>query len=778
MIRKFGKKLTAVLTVAAMLLGGCGGLQAPESERNGLESAGTEVQMGRYVEEYTETNTELGRCAALTRLEDGRLAVFSYNYGPFVSSDEGKTWEPWQAAWYQDNCDYISYQCAAIAPDGTIFVGYRDYSEEAAEEEAAEEAEQEADSGSDLAYQIISPDGAGRKVMLELPDGKDGYNIMLDCWYAPDGTLYAADLYSVYEVSVEEEALTALFETEEIAEQLCFLGEDTMLAATMQGVIMYDRKNGKVKDSDEALDAFVKAQAEANGNVLKYASDSYNVYLTAGDDGNLYLVCEEGIYSHAPGGGMMEKVLEGSLCTMGDPSQAIFGMLTQPDNCFLVLYLDAVGGYRYDADMPTLPEKELKVYSLEKDDVVQQAVSLFQKAHQDVYVNYEVGLDEKSGQTKEDVIKTLNTEILAGHGPDVLILDGFPMDSYMEKGLLKDISGVLKQAEEKEEIFHNIAGVFEEDGKLFAIPMRCKIPAVIGPADELDKINGLEGLADAAESMRAKKGSGSVTGTITELPTLQLLAMSCSPAWEKEDGSVDPEAVKTFFVQAKRVFDAENAGVTREEKESWEGGIVSRPDGKMENEIWMLIEHNAYMTFLQENRMGLGYIGDMWSLEIMFSACRQGKELACRVLDGQAQQVFYPYTIAGVSASAKETELAEQFVETMLSGNAASGEGFSVNKAAQKENADLNSDGDGGVLGAMVVTDESGEMKELTVYQLTAEEVDWMYEVLEHLKTPYLQNETLEAAVLEAGEKLLSGELDADAALEEVQSRVKLSMAE
>lgn len=807
MIGKYGKSFTALLAAAALFFSGCSGQQADRAKGDGETDGGAAVQMGRYVEDFTESSVELNRSGALTRLEDGRIAVFSYNYGPYLSSDEGKTWEPWQTEWYQENCDYISYQCAAIAPDGTMFVGYRDYSdaaleeagqesgpeqETAAEEEAAAgqeaaEKQQEEDSGAEdttggfvscMEYQLIAPDGSSRKIELEELSGRNEEDFMMGCWYAPDKTLYAASFEHLYEVSEDGETLTALLEPEPYAEQLCFLGEDIMLVVTNQGALVYDRKNRTVLESDEVLDEFIKEQVDANGGVLKYASDNYNVYLAAGEGEGMYLVCEDGIYSHALGGGMLEKIVEGSLCSLGDPSQAVFGMLPLADNRFWVLYRDAVGVYRYDADMPTLPEKELKVYGLEKDDVVQRAVSLFQKAHQDVYVNYEVGLDENSGQTKEDVIKTLNTEILAGHGPDVLILDGFPMDSYMEKGLLRDISQVLWQAEEKEALFENIAGAFAQDEKVFAIPMRCKIPAVVGPAAEVEKMTGLAGIADAAKSMRSRKESGSVTGTMEEASTLELLAMASAPAWEKADGSVDQEAVREYFEQAKRFFDAEDAGVTQEEREMWKDARYSGSDGRIEDDVLMLIDNNAYQAFLQEDRMGLGYINDMWGLEVMFSVRRQGTDLACDTLKGQAQQVFYPYTIAGISASAKEPELAEEFLEIMLSDAAASGEGFPVNRAALEENLALNNDGDGGIIGMMVVTGDDGDMRELTIYQLTAEEVAWLYETLEALKTPYLQNETLETAVLEVGEKFLRGEMDIEAALDEVQNRVKLSMAE
>lgn len=98
-----------------------------------------------------------------------------------------------------------------------------------------------------------------------------------------------------------------------------------------------------------------------------------------------------------------------------------------------------------------------------------------------------------------------------------------------------------------------------------------------------------------------------------------------------------------------------------------------------------------------------------------------------------------------------------------------------MNRAAMEEIVEeYNDSGDGELLNAMLGTDS----KQLLIYRLTADEIDWIYEILGSLKTPYLQNEALEKAVLETGEKLLRGELDMETAVKEVQSRVKLSMAE
>ena len=50
------------------------------------------------------------------------------------------------------------------------------------------------------------------------------------------------------------------------------------------------------------------------------------------------------------------------------------------------------------------------------------------------------------GVTRTDALKTLNTEIMAGKGPDILILDGISAQTYVEQGMLEDLSGIFKDA--------------------------------------------------------------------------------------------------------------------------------------------------------------------------------------------------------------------------------------------------------------------------------------------------------------------------------------------
>ena len=177
MKRKPGMKALALLLTAGMLLTGCGG-SAGDTPEGEPVTGGSEKTMGRYMEETVGKPEDMMRNAGITRLTDGSLQIFDYYYGPCISRDEGKTW----ARKYDDWIGMVGdayYMNAAMAKDGTLFLMYNSYEEEADEAddetkadnetEADNEAEASEETGQvteddnpfkmDYRYMIVSPEG-------------------------------------------------------------------------------------------------------------------------------------------------------------------------------------------------------------------------------------------------------------------------------------------------------------------------------------------------------------------------------------------------------------------------------------------------------------------------------------------------------------------------------------------------------------------------------------------------------------------------------------------
>ena len=70
--------------------------------------------------------------------------------------------------------------------------------------------------------------------------------------------------------------------------------------------------------------------------------------------------------------------------------------------------------------------------------------------------------------TRDDALKNLNTKIMAGEGPDVLVLDNMPIESYINKGLLLDLSTFAGELNGNGNLFQNVVEAVKTDDKLYA----------------------------------------------------------------------------------------------------------------------------------------------------------------------------------------------------------------------------------------------------------------------------------------------------------------------
>ena len=85
---------------------------------------------------------------------------------------------------------------------------------------------------------------------------------------------------------------------------------------------------------------------------------------------------------------------------------------------------------------------------------------------------------------------------MAGNGPDVLILDGIPVDSYVEKGILADLKGLVEEIEGADGLFTNIKEAYLRDGKMYEMPSRFGFSVVEGEEGGVAAGDSLEAFLD------------------------------------------------------------------------------------------------------------------------------------------------------------------------------------------------------------------------------------------------------------------------------------------
>ena len=125
------------------------------------------------------------------------------------------------------------------------------------------------------------------------------------------------------------------------------------------------------------------------------------------------------------------------------------------------------------------------IYSLTKNTAVTQTAMLYQQEHPELKVELRTGMEEEAALTRTDAIKQLNTELLSGSGPDLIVMDGLSVEKYTDMGLLLPVD--LNMSEDA--YFTNIAETYRKDGKLYAVPTDFLLYAVQGAVGSSPEIS-------------------------------------------------------------------------------------------------------------------------------------------------------------------------------------------------------------------------------------------------------------------------------------------------
>lgn len=757
---KMGKRFLAALLCAALTFSaaGCGkddglkdsgalaqeeaGQQAESQTERETEGEGSSTaSMGRYMESEIALPEGASTYARTMRvLDDGTWRYFDREIGLYTSEDEGKSWERISSIEELQTNGYINY--AAIAPDGSIALCQLSFGDSRVE---------------DATVSCLSPTGERIEADGAFSEG----DWITRLAFAPNGSLYASSLQgAVYSIDRQTGQLKQLFQAAEGPEVLAFSGK-LLLALENDRVEIYHLETKALQDADAVLDEFCRENLYGS---LGNNSDCVGAYLFTQEDGILYVACRQGVYRHVLGGNAMEQIIEGSFSSFGDPTLGICDVALLESGEFLLLPTGTqLIRFTYDPNEPTVPEKQLKVYSLEENSRLRQAISAYQKAYPDVYIHYETGMTEGSAVTRMDALKNLNLELMGGNGPDVIVLDGIDAAPYEEKGMLKDLSGVLSEITAKNEVFENIAGAYHREEGTFVIPAGFALPLIMGKTEDIASVTDLETLADLTVSLGEKLSEGTVTGAMTAQQELTQLFAVCSPAW-LEDGQLDEEALTDFLTQAKRMFEADRAVVSSDITETFSDYPGPSTVGSRVDYIMMEMGQLAFGTA----KMMLLDIGAI-------SSITEEGGYSFALFGGQCGTGFIPVNKLAISAQTKRGEEAEAFVRLMFSDqvqDVTMGDGFPVNKTSFDKLCEWKDQWVGGTWKLPDGEREYGNgwPNEETTQQLKkmAEQVDQSLE----------GNAILEEAVLQYGQQVLSGMMDVEAGVKEIKRTVSIYLSE
>lgn len=405
-------------------------------------------------------------------------------------------------------------------------------------------------------------------------------------------------------------------------------------------------------------------------------------------------------------------------------------------------------------------KQKLTVYSLKDNSMIRQSLQLYEESNPNVSVEYRVGYTGTDGVTVSDAIRNLNTEIMAGTGPDILVLDSLPWKEYVEKGILENISDIVDKNQEI--LFKNVVDSCNQND-LYVLPTTFTIPFIIGN----EEVSAAQNTTQLIECLKRQTKDVPVMAK-ENFPTAAIDLFVTSGIGKAE---LQVNEVAQYYCDMDAL--KELCGIDSADIEKYS----LQKKAQMYPYLYSAVGLDIYMGRAQSGITTVAYSDNY----IEMKSAGEEKNLNIALLNQNSGNSFIPSEILGINAMSGEKNLAKDFMEFYISQNVQDMNtmGFSINRKSMKQ--------------GFAITDESEEYyvlyddgtntdledaNGLKLYTLTEENFEKIVTLIETLNSPVQVDVSVLEAVMEQADRVLFDGVDAEVAAEKVCNEVNLYLNE
>ena len=378
----------------------------------------------------------------------------------------------------------------------------------------------------------------------------------------------------------------------------------------------------------------------------------------------------------------------------------------------------------------------------------------------------EVGISEEDGKTVSDAIRSLNTEIMAGNGPDIILMDGLPIEDYFEKGVLEDLSDVVKGVKTNgEEFFENVLSSYEKGENLYAVPSRFSVPIIIGKEGAVtpDEVTGLSGTLKTRTEEQIKGIARNATKSIP------LLLLTFWNDIISEENMVDQEVLSTFLEEAKLLFDASDIDLELpyyQEVPPFQEMIEAYPNYSGDVGVTMAFQKDI----LSVDEM------DMGQTLAQLESVSANSPVFYDYLNSESGKKFIPKWIFGITASSEKKEAAKAFLSYFLSSENMDQYDWtlSVNKTSFRKTLPISETKEQ----MTVMYPEQDSAEGIRIQKLNAEEAEEFVNFLSEADTKIAVEQALFEEILTQAEHYVYGEESLESAVNAIVEKIEIYQAE
>lgn len=665
-----------LLTIFVVLLAGCGKNETQDPLNTTMETPLSTYRLTE-IHEVTGINSGNASFKAMEKTENGFCILYMDMEGQLhecLTADGGATWKESAvdldiaggANWSATGCDINAAGEYAVL----IMQMKEDYEFDG--------------------YQVVYAGKNDSRLIAEYADGVQAVRFNA----AGDAILVCTD-YEVEEYGVDGRLVRTYPVTGVM--DICFAGQE-IIFLTNDAIRVYDGTSGEMVTEDYAFhEAMAEKLQETDGLTSSFNALNSHKLMRSDGNGAVLILLESGMYRYIPGSAVIECIYNTSRGGV-DRFDHTLSFVQEGDLFYLSGYLEndttlyfACCSETDEAVEPAenVPAREITVYTLYSEEYLEYCARKFEEEYPGIKINLEVGREEGSNTTISEAVNALNTRLLAGDGPDVILMDDLNYAAYRDSGMLKELSGLYDEIlSENPAINTAVLSCYRsEDGTIYAIPSQYGFTIISAPADSIDSLNSLEGLAEYINQSNPNPEFSNDLRIYDAKQLFQLLYPVYSHRIFGNGESYDSQELENFMSGAKMVWDALMEHTTEEQIREWETWVAETKD---EHGEWAYSNTYYLLQGLVDEWHSLGTMADWLYTEEGGMQLYSGRSIGLYNITYASEirpiwhmtyeypqetydiftvddvKTFTPLMVYSINAKSENTDAAEEFVKYML----------------------------------------------------------------------------------------------------------------
>lgn len=401
---------------------------------------------------------------------------------------------------------------------------------------------------------------------------------------------------------------------------------------------------------EDAVVVYDYAKKDQVANIPYEFNSEEDVVIRLDQQNNVYIADGRGIHKASMTDASFSTLVVANDTTMGISSTMIEAMEVDNEGkiwCVLTDFNSRETGLYCYAQSDVEVTDVLNIYTMKKSDWLKKLIIDFRNT----YPQYGIDLieDIDKTMTAQDKLRNLNAQLLSGTGPDIMILDGLPINSYVEKGMLVELSECL----ENTDVIEGIKTASGSADGIFAIPTKMGVPVVLEKQGEAKSFESLESLLTALMNKEVKLSCISADSLSELLTVVYYDELFTSERMLNETKlSTLVEVMKTL------------------KREECVGEIDTYAQSFIESNG--LADGLSYLTTFSWNT-DLAYDMAVNEANVAIEECKDinmglfGIANELKVNMTILEQMYFPYGQLGINSDSKKQEAAKQFISFALS---------------------------------------------------------------------------------------------------------------